>query len=560
MSVPAFADLSREQRRADFTQLASVFWRHYGPYEWKKDKLNFDLADLRPWLARIDAAKNDLEYLEICKQYTAALKDGHVDLYYPTTFVTQAPVNVDIYDGKPTVEALGVAAIVAGLRAGDEILAFDGKPVDEVISSFYPYTGFGSNPRTERRWAANYLFYRHQQVFPNAPDFPSSAMVTVRHTNGDEETVEVPFTRSGEPLRSFGELPPFMMQRGNTRKARGGDDPVAKELATVDGVALPEDVDPARREMFAMDFAARPIRKFERAVRNFGAFSPAYSFPTGFALRRGGLSTDSFVSGTYQSGGKRIGYLRFPNMGPASIATAIAQLETELVFMQDNTDGLVIDVMRNNGGYGVYSHEIARRLIPGPWTAQGQEVRATATRLASLSAERQSVAANGAPQWMLNQYDALIEGLREAQQGNRARTGRLPINMSSLDMVPGSVVYTKPLIVLIDEFSVSAADMFPAMIQDANRGTLVGYRTGGLGGSVGSFNAGALAETEVSTTFSLLVRPRMIDTELGATNYIENVGVRPDIELDIMTNENRINAGRPFVAAFTNILLDKIGR
>lgn len=558
MSIPALADLTREQRRADFTQLASVFWRHYGPYEWKKTILNFDLADLRPWMARVDAAKNDLEYLEICKQYTASFKDGHVDLTYPTTFVTQAPVNVDIYDGKATVESVGAAAVLAGLRAGDEILMFDGKPVDEAIAALYPYTAFGSNPRTERRWAANYLFYRHQTVFPNAPSFADSAMVTVRHTNGDEETVEVPFTRSGEPLRGFGELPPFqMLRRGGNR---GTDDQASNALATVDGIALPDQVDPARREMYALDFVARPVRRYERAVRNFGAFSPAYSLPAGFALRRGTLSTDPFVSGVYQSGGKRIGYIRFPNFGPSSITTALAILDVELQYLQDNTDGLVIDVMRNNGGYGVYAHEIGRRLIPGPWTAQGQEVRATATKLADLSRERMSVAAAGAPQWMLAQYDVLIEGLRDAQQGNRARTGRLPINMSSLDMRPASVVYTKPLIVLIDEFSVSAGDMFPAIIQDANRGALVGYRTGGLGGSTGSFTGGALSESDVSTTFSLLVRPRMIDTEYGATSYIENVGVRPDIELDIMTNENRVNAGRPFVAAFTNIILDKIGR
>ena len=44
--------------------------------------------------------------------------------------------------------------------------------------------------------------------------------------------------------------------------------------------------------------------------------------------------------------------------------------------------------------------------------------------------------------------------------------------------------YDKPLLVLTDEFSTSAGDVFPALLQDAGRGKLFGYRTAGAGGSV----------------------------------------------------------------------------
>jgi hypothetical protein len=40
--------------------------------------------------------------------------------------------------------------------------------------------------------------------------------------------------------------------------------------------------------------------------------------------------------------------------------------------------------------------------------------------------------------------------------------------------------------------------------------------------------------------------------------FIENVGVRPDIELDFMTVENLLTDGKPFTDAYTRIILDEI--
>jgi C-terminal processing protease CtpA/Prc len=45
--------------------------------------------------------------------------------------------------------------------------------------------------------------------------------------------------------------------------------------------------------------------------------------------------------------------------------------------------------------------------------------------------------------------------------------------------LPAPVPYTKPIIVLIDEFSISAADIFPSMLQDNERVLLVGAQQRG---------------------------------------------------------------------------------
>ena len=52
-------------------------------------------------------------------------------------------------------------------------------------------------------------------------------------------------------------------------------------------------------------------------------------------------------------------------------------------------------------------------------------------------------------------------------------------------------------------------------------------------------------------------RGRLIQTpDFPAAPYIENIGVRPDIVVDYMTRENLMTGGAPFVAAFTQAIVN----
>ncbi len=96
------------------------------------------------------------------------------------------------------------------------------------------------------------------------------------------------------------------------------------------------------------------------------------------------------------------------------------------------------------------------------------------------------------------------------------------------------------------------------MMQDNRRGAIVGMRTSGGGGSVSSWPL-FYSEASFRNTNSLVVRREPIATpDLPAAPYVENIGVRPDVELDYMTRENLLTRGQPFVDAFTRILVDRI--
>ena len=144
----------------------------------------------------------------------------------------------------------------------------------------------------------------------------------------------------------------------------------------------------------------------------------------------------------------------------------------------------------------------------------------------------------------------------------RSRPARLspdPDNQPAKDASGNVLAYTKPLIVLVDEFSTSAGDIFPAMLQDNRRGPLVGARTNGGGGSVSGWPAGFYSESLTTNTNTLVVRLEPIYTrDLPAAPYIENIGARPDVQLEIMTRENLLTRGRPFVEGFTRILVNHI--
>ena len=117
------------------------------------------------------------------------------------------------------------------------------------------------------------------------------------------------------------------------------------------------------------------------------------------------------------------------------------------------------------------------------------------------------------------------------------------------------------MIVLVDEYSISAGDIFPAMIQDNKRAPIVGMRTSGGGGSVSSWQTGFYSESVASNTNTLVVRNHPIQTpEFPAAPYIENIGVRPDIPLDFMTRSNLMTGGQSYVNQFTQIITSQINK
>jgi C-terminal processing protease CtpA/Prc len=162
----------------------------------------------------------------------------------------------------------------------------------------------------------------------------------------------------------------------------------------------------------------------------------------------------------------------------------------------------------------------------------------------------------GAPQWAINLYNSHLNAVKKALAMNRGVTGSLAICGPTFDTPAATdnngnvVAYTKPMLVLVDNFTLSAAEILAMFLQDSKRATIFGTRTDGGGGNVVSFDAGAYSEGFTRVTESLITRAAPVQTPgFPLLSSYDGVGIYPDIVQDYMTAADLATGGQPFVNA-----------
>jgi Peptidase family S41/Ricin-type beta-trefoil lectin domain-like len=566
IAIPASAQLTVEQKVQDFENLAGLFAKRYAPYEWKRDFLGFDLLQIAPWLDRVARSTDDLEFFEIALEYVASLDDTHTSYSMPSSFIADLGFTVDIFDDRVLIDSINRSRLTLPqypFQIGDELISVDGIPVETLMTDFSRFLK-RANPVATRRTAADFLTRRPQSRIPRAIDLADQAIVVIARAGGAQETFSIAWLKTGVPLRFIGPVTSPSTSSLFATTGQGQDVPSYYEpWLELTNFRLPEN-DPLLSGETVSPTGEVVPRRF---VLGLGLRTPVFvgGLPANFVQRLGGTSTDFHFSGTYEADGARIGYLRIPNFAPPNTLNAVAELANEIAYLQQNTDGLVVDVMRNTGG-GCYMLTAASYLIAHPFFFFGEEVRVTIDRINAFQTALENAIRLNAPASIIQIYQQIVSELQTAYNEGRQRTSPLPAcslqlfgNEPARDAQGNILAYTKPLIVLVDEFSISAGDIFPAMLQDNQRGPLVGTRTNGAGGSVSGWPAGVYSEAITGNTNTLVTRIAPVHVPgYPVAPYIENIGAHADIPLNYMTRTNLMTGGRPFVEAFTGVILDEI--
>src|SRR6516162_10127362 len=153
VALPVSAQMTTDQRVFDFQNLAALFDKRYAPADWKLQAFGFDMFNLKPWLDRVRAAKDDLEFFEIEAEYVANLQDTHTGFQITSTFTarlgaTTIPIpslntygifigmTVDVYDGKVLIDSISRTALPTAtypFQVGDELVSVDGVSANDWI-------------------------------------------------------------------------------------------------------------------------------------------------------------------------------------------------------------------------------------------------------------------------------------------------------------------------------------------------------------------------------------------------------------------------------------------
>ena len=517
---------------------------------------DYNLFKLAPWLDLVQQTTDDVGFYEVMAEYVASLNDAHSVYQNPSDFEAELGFSTDIYEGKVLIDSIDRTALPATkfpFQIGDELVMVDNKTVEEYIQEF-PKFFSDANPGSTSRDAASLIPLRIQAFYPRAEEVGSTATVVIRRQKGNLETYMIRWVKSGTPLTKIGPTKfPQIAGRPSRRAA-----PTTKPAARND----------YRSAVVYLQKMRLPTPK---NVLNFAALQPVFNLPAGFTQRLGG-NFDFFFTGTFVSGVKTIGYIRIPDFelfGDYSsfVDAADSSFDDEIAYMQANTSGLVVDVMRNPGGYGCYAEDLMSRLATSQFHDLNAELRPTILEVQAFQQMVDGASTDGSPSYVVAVLQQQLKNVTKAyQQGGL--TGAIPLCQISSKRSPNKdshgkqAVYTKPILLLTDEFSASAADLFASMFQDAKRGKNFGMRTMGAGGSVVDGNpAGYYSEGFASVTNSLLIRANPIATaEYPTAPLIENIGVRPEIQNDYMTKSNLLNGGKDFVDAFTKQILSMIGK
>ncbi|MFC1853089.1 S41 family peptidase [candidate division CSSED10-310 bacterium] len=524
--------LSTDLRVAEFEHMVHMVNKYYGPIEWKNELLGVDiLGSADDFIAQIEKVKNDLDYFDLLFGFISQFQDGHTGFSIMSSYAAYLAFNVDLYEGKLLIDDIWDPRL--NLEIGEELVSMDGESAADLVARLRKYMpgGFG---RCSQRWATYLVTIRYQPLYPEVVS--GDVDVVVRGLDGTTRTETMTWSTQGMPYES-GIYTDYLSSGGIN-----ADHNIWHQLQSIEL--------PAQRLEFFTN------------VGKYGHRAPSFKLPDGFEKRLG-KGEDELYSGIYPAGGKMIGFLRIPTMRNDDSYIVFRQ---EIRALDSMTDGLVIDIMDNPGGSVDWCNHMARHLHRELWPQCLFQVRPTLTMIYDF--EEWLNEDYLPPEWQ-ETLEIAIEKLWEAYLSGETLTEPISLDFKckgemcnpAVDVLGNPIGYSKPIIILINELSISGGDYFPATMQDSGRAKLVGYRTAGGGGHVVGYSQNLpYTESSYSLTGSLMYRYQAVQpTGYPETHYIENVGVHPDYDYDYQNLDDLLNEGQNYVQFFTEIILAEIG-
>ncbi|MGZ3701686.1 MAG: S41 family peptidase, partial [Bdellovibrionota bacterium] len=475
----AFAALAPDQRLSDFDQLVSTVQRNYGPLHLKATTIGLDFdKDVADFKARIAAAKSDTEFYQLLAMFLASLKDAHVSSEVPSTLVSTLGFITDRVEGKVLIDSIDRLRLPEALfpfQKGDQLISIDGVPVDSLVAQLNTVSNTG-NPDGSLRIATARLTSRKQAAGFTVPKGVATISVLPK---GAAQPVLVTATwiTSGSPIVPLDDLKDLTdSDNSAVATAANGNDLLA-QLKQMDQF----------KSVMPKSFL-EDMKKI--GVSDIGSATSMFNLPDG-AKKIDGMPVTAAI---FEAAGKKIGVLRIPEYTDDGLLEVLARA---LTVMQDQTDVLVLDQTNNPGGSVSLVSDIVGLFADKTYIDMNFKVRPSLRWIDTINGINDKIATmltadpnDAAANALKARFKYLGEEFRDSIAQKRFLTNPISLNLTGTFGViqPNTVVrYTKPVLLLINEFDFSGGDAFPAIMKDNGRVTLFGAKTNGAGGNVAEY-------------------------------------------------------------------------
>ncbi|MBI4351218.1 MAG: protease-like activity factor CPAF [Elusimicrobia bacterium] len=500
----------------DLDSVRNMIAARYAPAGWKKEQFGWDLdAEIQKARDQVNASASFgvKEYQVLLRSLLNSMKDYHVSVSFHSTEAALLPLGITHSGGRYFISSINRKALPENLfpfRIGDEITAFDGKPVAEAVAALEKQAGLANVTGTDAGMTAMMaLTVRIGAMGETVPQGPVS--ISVKPAGSADS---VPFQLQWRYIPELIAQQPFVSKSAAVRIPMSWL--ALMVLRTPEAAAGPQ--------------ASYALGHKDGFLPDFG--EKLWEAPAGNAFR-------AYV---YRSpaGGKDIGFVRIPTYlveNPGKLVKDFAALIPEF---NQRAEALVIDQTNNPGGIVFYLYALASMLTDAPLAVPRHYMTLTQSDIAdSVNFLNEAGAAKtddearallgpdlaGYPVnlELLRDWAAFHKEVVKQWSAGKTMTSPLPVyGIASIKPDP-AVRFAKPLLVLTNPLDFSGGDFFPAIMQDNKRAVTFGERTAGAGGVVKEYKRenNLLGVEVIKLTATIAERPD--------GRPIENLGVAPDI-------------------------------
>lgn len=548
----------------DLDHIKNMVEAYYAPIERKKTYHGWDL-DLE-----IDKAKQKVleasplsakAYQKILLQFFKSMKDYHVMVRFFSTEKASLPFQVASAEGRYFIQYIDRSKLSPfhyPLNNGDELISFDGRPVDEVVQEFKRTQMGSESGGADQARACMYLTEREGLRGFEVPKGPVTIAVKSPFSSKERE-YQLVWEYQSEKVSDVydsgapGKNQPLIKSSRRLRKLEKSLAELTQKWGLfMDPHTLDSFISKERENPAKADNNPHAVAAYKSFVPNLGKVLVDGEEVALKALKSG--LQRQFHWYIYETEDhQRIGYVRIPVYVPLyslnasslhlstllkNVSQALREFEEIIQRMEGLTDALVIDQVNNPGGLLFYTQALASMLttesLNNPkehWKLNQKEVYQAVDQLKDLEKVKDDFDAFelfegndyfGLPanfqtvQMWIEQCRFLIE------QWEQGKTLTDPIHVGLVDKIHPHprTRYSKPILFLTNELDFSCADFLPAILADSGRAKLFGTGTAGAGGCVWWHRyPNAFGLMGFSLTASLAVR--------ADGSFIEDVGVKP---------------------------------